>query len=101
MVSNEILAQRMKRADCVSTYGDWTEWTTCDSNCGYCGTQARTRVCAAISGCPDVICTGDTSESQACSTSDVICLAPSASCCPSTYKKTVDIPNRRFYCALV
>uniref|UniRef100_A0A8R1HXB6 Thrombospondin type 1 domain protein n=1 Tax=Caenorhabditis japonica TaxID=281687 RepID=A0A8R1HXB6_CAEJA len=93
----EIPNQRAKRADCDSTFGDWSEWTTCDKDCGFCGTQSRSRVCTSSSGCD---CTGETTESQACSTSDTICLAPSASCCPHTYIKKVDILNRRFFCGL-
>ncbi|CCD66917.1 Venom protein [Caenorhabditis elegans] len=92
---------RLKRAACDSSYGDWSEWSICDSDCGFCGTQTRSRLCGPISGCADVTCSGDGTESQPCSSSDNICMAPSPSCCPHTYKKTVDIPNRRFYCALV
>ncbi|PIC16036.1 hypothetical protein B9Z55_022784 [Caenorhabditis nigoni] len=93
-------AIRVRRAPCDSTYGDWTEWSTCDKDCGFCGTQTRTRTCTAVSGCTEVTCTGDASESQACSTTDDICLAPSPSCCPHTYKKKADISEKRFYCGL-
>ncbi|EFO97368.1 hypothetical protein CRE_16712 [Caenorhabditis remanei] len=91
---------RFKRAACDSTFGDWSEWTSCDSDCGFCGTQTRTRTCAPVSGCTDVTCSGDATESQACSTTNDICLAPSPSCCPHTYKKKADIAERRFYCEL-
>lgn len=47
---------RLKRAACDSSYGDWSEWSICDSDCGFCGTQTRSRLCGPISGCADVTC---------------------------------------------
>ncbi|CAI2357506.1 unnamed protein product [Caenorhabditis sp. 36 PRJEB53466] len=82
-----------------SVWGEWEDWTVCDKDCGYCGTQTRTRECEVIDGCPAANCTGDNSESRACSTTDGVCLAPSVSCCAG-YKKKVDIPSKRFYCGL-
>uniref|UniRef100_A0A1I7U095 Venom protein n=2 Tax=Caenorhabditis tropicalis TaxID=1561998 RepID=A0A1I7U095_9PELO len=95
-----VTAHRSKRDSCESTYGGWTEWTACDSDCGFCGTQTRSRECAPVAGCSEVTCSGDSTESQPCSTTDDVCLAPSPSCCPHTYKKMADISTRRFYCGL-
>uniref|UniRef100_A0A8R1DUC8 Uncharacterized protein n=1 Tax=Caenorhabditis japonica TaxID=281687 RepID=A0A8R1DUC8_CAEJA len=78
-------------------WASWADWSPCDKDCGFCGNHTRTRVCEEIDGCPDVTCDGAAEEWEACSASDTICMAPSASCC-SGYAKKVDIPTKRFYC---
>ncbi|CAI2357504.1 unnamed protein product [Caenorhabditis sp. 36 PRJEB53466] len=96
----DLLNPRVKRADCSSTYGAWSEWTDCSMNCGYCGKQNRSRDCNAVDGCDDPICTGDAIEIQSCGTNNSICYYPTVSCCDSNYKKTLDLPGKRFYCGL-
>ncbi|PIC16037.1 hypothetical protein B9Z55_022785 [Caenorhabditis nigoni] len=88
---------RFKRASCQSKYGEWTDWGDCSMNCGYCGKQNRTRTCAPVDGCSEPLCDGDSMEIQSCGTGEKVCLYPLPSCC-SNFKKTIDVPNRRFYC---
>ncbi|CAB3400269.1 unnamed protein product [Caenorhabditis bovis] len=81
---------------------EWGEWSECDKNCGYCGTMTRERVCTQVPDCPEVTCEGDATETEACSTSDVICTGGYACCSSPTkrYVKKLDAVNKRLYCVL-
>ncbi|EFO97257.1 hypothetical protein CRE_16713 [Caenorhabditis remanei] len=97
---NGVTATRTKRADCSSTYEAWSDWSKCSLNCGFCGRQNRTRTCIPVSGCSEPICTGDSVETQSCGSGDKICFYPNPNCCDLKYKKTLDLPGKRFYCSL-
>ncbi|EGT59271.1 hypothetical protein CAEBREN_08692 [Caenorhabditis brenneri] len=92
--------KRTKRAvDCTSKYGDWSEWSTCSIDCGFCGKQSRSRTCIPVNGCSEPICKDDATETQSCGTDTKVCIWPLPSCCNKEYKKTPDFVGRRFFCS--
>ncbi|KAF1746961.1 hypothetical protein GCK72_023419 [Caenorhabditis remanei] len=99
-VNGTTITRTKRAADCSSTYEAWSDWSKCSLNCGFCGRQNRTRTCIPVSGCSEPICTGDSVETQSCGSGDKICFYPNPNCCDLKYKKTLDLPGKRFYCSL-